>query len=121
MSIFACFANLLPQFHAYMDDDQRYNIGATWKDREGLTDCHNLELRYVRNSERLALQGKPQPDGSWSYVDTNGTIHTITADRAQAFMEKTHEHATIMCNMIDRLKEACLMIESQENNSQPVT
>ena len=119
MSILACFSQLLPQFHAYMDQDQRYNLGATWKDSEGLTDCHNLELKYVRNSERLALQGKPQPDGSWAYVEANGTVHTITADRAQAFMEKTHEHATIMCGMIDRLKESGLMGETHETTAQP--
>lgn len=104
-----------------MDQDQRYNLGATWKDSEGLTDSHNLELKYVRNSERLALQGKPQPDGSWAYVEANGTTHTITADRAQAFMEKTHEHATIMCGMIDRLKEAGLMGETHETTAQPAT
>jgi hypothetical protein len=120
MSIFTCFVNLLPQFHAYMDDDQRYNVGATWKDSEGLTDRHNLELKYVRNSERLALQGKPQPDGSWSYVDTNGTIHTITADRARVFMEKTHEHANIMCNMLDRLKEAGLLEPIVDTSAQLV-
>jgi len=89
-----------------MDADQRYNLGLTWADQDGLTDCHNLELRYVRNSERLALQGEPQPDGSWQYVEAGGMVHTITAERAQAFMQKTHEHATIMVQMLERLKEA---------------
>lgn len=92
-----------------MDEDKRYNIGLTWTDAEGLTDSHNLELRYVRNSERLALQGDPQPDGSWAYVETNGTVHTITAERAKHFMDKTHEHATIMCAMLDKMKEAGMM------------
>jgi hypothetical protein len=39
-------------------------------------------------------------------VETEGLIHRISADRAQGFMEKTHEQATIMCGMIDRLREA---------------
>ena len=64
----------------------------------------------------LCFQENPQPDGSCTYVEANGTAHTITADRAQAFMEKTHEHATIMCGMIDRLKEAGLMGDGPVNN-----
>ena len=121
MSLLSCFTGLIPQVHAYMDDDKRYNLGATWIDSEGLTDRHNLELRYVRNSERLALQGQPQPDGSWSYVEANGTVHTISAARAQAFMDKTHEHATIMCQMLDRLKENGMMGETHETQATPVT
>jgi hypothetical protein len=69
----------------------------------------DLEMRYVRNSEQLALQGQPQPDGSWKYVEPNGCVHTMTAERAQAFMQQTHEHANIMCTMLDRLREAGLM------------
>jgi hypothetical protein len=103
------FKHLIPQPHGYMDEDKRYNLGLTWTDAEGLTDCHNLELRYVRNSERLALQGEPQPDGSWAYVEANGTVHTIAAERAKHFMDKTHEHATIMCAMLDKMKEAGMM------------
>jgi hypothetical protein len=61
MSIFSVVKHLIPQPHAFMDEDKRYNLGLTWTDPEGLTDSHNLELRYVRNSERLALQGQPQP------------------------------------------------------------
>jgi hypothetical protein len=75
---------------------------------DGLQDYHNLEMRYVRNSEQLALQGQPQPDGSWKYVEPNGCVHTMTAERAQAFMQQTHEHANIMCTMLDRLREAGL-------------
>jgi hypothetical protein len=33
----------------------------------------------------------------------------MTAERAQAFMQQTHEHANIMCTMLDRLREAGLM------------
>ena len=103
-----------------MDADQRYHLGLTWSDQDGLTDCHNLELRYVRNSERLALQGNPQPDGSWQYVETNGMVHTISAERAKAFMEKTHEHANIMCTMLDRLREAGLMDNIVDTEAQAV-
>ena len=53
--------------------------------------------------------GQPQPDGSWKYVEPNGCVHTMTAERAQAFMQQTHEHANIMCTMLDRLREAGLM------------
>jgi hypothetical protein len=101
-----------------MDEEQRYHLGLTWSDAEGLTDCHNLELRYVRNSERLALQGSPQPDGSWQYIETGGMVHTISAERAKAFMEKTHEHATIMCQMLDRLKEAGALDNIVDTNAQ---
>ena len=109
MSLLSCFKAIVPQFHAYMDDDKRYNLGATWIDNEGLTDSHNLELRYIRNSERLALQGQPQPDGTWIYIEANGTTHSITAERAKAFMDKTHEQATMMCQMLDRLREAGML------------
>ena len=109
MEIFACFKNLMPVVHAYQDDEQRYNLGATWTAADGLQDYHNLELKYVRNSERLALQGDPQPDGSWKYVEANGSVHTITADRAKSFMKTTSDHATLMCQMLDRLREAGLM------------
>ena len=109
MQILAAFKHLIPELHAYSDQDKRYNLGLTWSDQDGLTDCHNLEFRYVRNSERLALQGQPMPDGSWQYVEANGTVHTITADRAKAFMDKTHEHATVMCAMLDKLREAGMM------------
>lgn len=100
------FKHLIPAFHAYTDDDKRYNIGATWTDVDGLHDFHNIEFKYVRNSERLALQGEPQPDGSWEYKDADGTIHTISAERAQAFMDQTHRQATIMCEMLDKLQNA---------------
>ena len=103
------FKHFIPQPHGYMDEDKRYNLGLTWTDVDGLTDCHNLEFRYVRNSERLALQGQPMPDGSWQYVEANGTVHTITPERAKAFMDKTHEHATIMCAMLDKMREAGMM------------
>ena len=118
-TMFSCFKYLIPQPHGYMDEDKRYNLGLTWSDQDGLTDCHNLEFRYVRNSERLALQGQPMPDGSWQYVEANGTVHTITAERAKAFMDKTHEHATVMCAMLDKLREAGMMDNIIDANAEP--
>ena len=38
MQFFAVFKSLIPEFHAYADEDKRYNIGATWTDNEGLRD-----------------------------------------------------------------------------------
>lgn len=102
-----------------MDDDRRYNLGLTWTDSNGLTDTHNVEFKYVRNSERMALQGDPQPDGSWQYVEPNGTVHTITAERAQHFMEKTHEQATIMVGMLDKLRQAGVVGEAIDTEAHP--
>lgn len=109
IQLLTAIKQLVPEFHAYSDDERRYNIGATWTSDDNLKDYHNFEIRYVRNSERLALGGVPQPDGSWKYVEPNGCVHTMTAERAQAFMQQTHEHANIMCTMLDRLREAGLM------------
>ena len=106
MNIFACFQHLIPEVHAFSDEDQRYNLGATWTAGDGLKDYHNIELKYVHNSERLALQGDPQPDGSWAYRDPGGTVHRISAERAAQFMEQTHQHATLMCGMLDKLTKA---------------
>lgn len=105
MQILAAFKHLIPELHAYSDDDKRYNLGATWTAPDGLQDFHNLELRYVHNSERLALQGDPQLDGSWRYIEPNGSVHTISAERAAKFMDDTNRHANIMCDMLDKLKE----------------
>ncbi len=116
MQILAAFKSIIPEFHAFSDDDNRYNLGATWTAPDGLKDYHNLELRYVHNSERLALQGDPQPDGSWRYTEPNGCVHVITADRAKHFMEQTQAHATIMCGMLDKLKETGIvgpMVDAQ--------
>jgi hypothetical protein len=119
MQIFAAFKHLIPEFHAYSDDDKRYNIGATWTAADGLQDFHNLELRYVRNSERLALQGDPQPDGSWRYVEPNGCVHTITAKRAAQFMEQTKLHANIMCDMLEKLKDSGALTQTLDTTAQP--
>jgi len=119
MQIFAAFKHLIPEFHAYSDEDKRYNIGATWTAADGLQDFHNLELRYVRNSERLALQGDPQPDGSWKYVEPNGCVHTISAERAKHFMEQTQAHAHIVCDMLDKLRESGIGQEVLDTQAHP--
>lgn len=120
MNIFACFKHIVPEFHAYSDEDKRYNIGATWTGQDGLHDYHNIELKYVHNSERLALQGDPQPDGSWKYVEPNGNVHTISAERAKYFMEATQHNATIMCNMLDRLRDLGVTGETLDTSAEPV-
>jgi hypothetical protein len=120
MNIFACFKHIVPEFHASSDHDKRYNIGATWTAQDGLQDFHNLELRYVHNSERLALQGDPQPDGSWKYVEPNGNVHTISAERARHFMDQTHAHATIMCDMLEKLRSSGVMGDALDTSAEPV-
>ena len=119
MEFLSAIRHLIPEFHAYADDDQRYNLGATWTAADGLKDYHNLELRYVRNSERLALQGDPQPDGSWRYVEPTGRVHTMSAERAKMFLEQSHAHATILGGMLDRLKESGLLEEVVDTQAQP--
>jgi hypothetical protein len=76
-------------------------------------------VRYVRNSERLALQGDPQPDGSWRYVEPDGSIHTMSAERAALFMEQTQAHATIMCGMLDRLRDSGMLDKVVDTTAQP--
>ena len=118
MQIFAAFKHLIPEVHAFSDEEKRYHLGATWTDQNGLRDMHNLELRYVRNSERLALQGEPQPDGSWRYVEPNGCVHTISPERAKHFMEQTQAHASIMVGMLDKLRDAGVLDETLDTTAQ---
>lgn len=105
MSIFSAFKHLIPEMHAFSDEEKAYNLGATWTAQDGLKDYHNLRVQYIRNSERLALQGDPQPDGSWRYTEPNGSVHVITAERAQHFMSQTQMNANIMCEMLDKLQK----------------
>ena len=105
--MFEAFKTLIPQPHCTMDEEARYNIGLTWIDREGLTDRHNLQVKYIRNSERLAVErGEPQPDGSWRYIESSGMVHTMSAERVNAFFKKTQENAIIMSAMIDKINAA---------------
>jgi hypothetical protein len=46
-------------------------------------------------------------------------VHTITAERAKAFMDQTHRQATIMCGMLDKLRETGVMNEPVEATAQP--
>ena len=120
MNILSTLQSWLPELHNYTDDDRRHHIGFTWHSKDGLRDTHDLELRYIYNSERLALQGSPNPDGSWSYTEANGRVHTISAERAKAFMDHTHESATLMCAMLDKLREAGVLDPIIETEAQAV-
>ena len=119
MQIIQAAKAIIPQFHAFSDDDKRYHIGATWVSEDGLQDHHNLELRYTRNSESLALQGDPQPDGSWKYVEPNGSEHIMEADRDQWYMKQTQKQAIVMSKMIDKLKEQGLMEHAIDAQTEP--
>ena len=119
MQLFNAIKSFLPEVHAFNDEEHHFNIGATWTASDGLKDIYNLELRLIHNSERLALQGSPRVDGSWAYIGPSGQVHTITAERAKAFMDQTHHQATIMCGMIDRLKESGFMTEPVEATAKP--
>ncbi len=119
MQIVSAVKSVVPQFHAFNDDDNRYHLGATWVSEDGLKDHHNLELRYTRNSESLALKGEPQPDGSWKYIEPNGSEHTMSADRVNAYMKQTHKQAVIMNEMLTKLDAAGLMQEAIETIGEP--
>ncbi len=119
MQIVSAVKSIIPQFHAFNDDDNRYHIGATWITEGGLKDHHNVEIRYTRNSESLALKGEPQPDGSWKYVEPNGSEHVMTAERVNAYMKQTHKQAVIMNEMLTKLEAAGLMQEAIETVSAP--
>ena len=106
MQIVSAAKALIPSFQAYSDDDKRYHLGLTWTDDQGLRDEHKLDLRYTRNSEKLALQGEPQPDGSWKYVEPNGNEHVLTSERAKQFLHITHKNAMVANAMVDKLKKA---------------
>ena len=61
----------------------------------------------VSEEVRLALQGKLEVDGSWIFGVQEGSSRNnmCTSDQAQIFMENTHQQATIMCDMLDKLKD----------------
>jgi hypothetical protein len=120
MNLLSALNSLLPELHSYRDEDRRFHMGCTWHARDGLRELHDLELRYTYNSERLALQGEPRPDGSWCYTEPNGRIHTISAERARDFMESTHRSATVMVAMLDKLREAGVLDNTVEAEAQPI-
>ncbi len=118
MKLLSTLQSWLPELHNYTDDDRRHHIGFTWHGMDGLRDSHDLELRYTYNSERLALQGIPRPDGSWAYTEPNGRVHTISAERARAFMQSTQESATLMVDMLNKLREAGILDDIVETQAQ---
>lgn len=118
MKILSTLQSWLPELHNYTDEDCRHHIGFTWHGKDGLRDSHDLELRYTYNSERLALQGSPRPDGSWAYTEPNGRVHTITATRARAFMQNTQESASLMVEMLEKLRDAGVLGEIVETQAQ---
>jgi len=111
--------HLIPQVHAYAEPCGRYNIGATWTDQSGLQDYHNVQIMYVRNSEALALQGEPQPNGSFKYTEPNGRVHIMDADRVSLFMDQTSKQATLMVEMLDKIKQYNESSQSLDTTAQP--
>ena len=118
MKILSTLQSWLPELHNYKDDDRRHHIGFTWNGKDGLRDSHNLEFRYMYNSERIALQGSPLRDGSWAYSEANGRVHTISAENVKAIMDHTHESATLMVAMLDKLREAGVLDPIIETEAQ---
>ena len=109
MEIVKMVKTMIPCLHATMDEDKRYHVGATWTNENGLTDRHNIEIRYTRNSEQLAVdQGEPQLDGSWVYKEPNGTQHTISKGRALAYEKLRQKHADEYQEMQHRKQAAGL-------------
>ena len=117
MKVLATLQSWLPEMHNFTDDERRHHIGFTWHGKDGLHDSHDLELRYTYNSERLALQGSPRPDGSWAYTEPNGRTHTISAERARAFMQSTQESATLMVDMLSKLRDAGVLDDIVEKQA----
>ncbi len=111
MQIIQAAKAIVPEFHAFSDDDKRYHIGATWVSDTGLKDHHNLELRYTRNSENLALKGDVQPDGSFKYVEPNGSEHTMTAERVKWYIKQTHKQAMDVNQILIKLEKTGVMSE----------
>lgn len=59
------------------------------------------------------------PDGSWRYTEPCGRVHVISAARAKEFMDQTHRSASIMLDMLNKLREAGLMDDAVETEAQP--
>ena len=98
---------MIPLFHATMDDAKMYHLGCTWISEDGLTDRHNVEIRYTRNSEELAVkQGEEQLDGSWMFEEPNGTKHTISKARFDAYVSVKKKHADQYEDIKSRMKTA---------------
>ena len=118
MKVLSTLQSWLPELHKYTEENRGHHIGFTWHGKDGLRDTHDLELRYTYNSERLALQGIPRPDGSWAYTEPNGRVHIISAVRAKAFMQNTQESASLMVEMLEKLRDAGVLDEIIETDAQ---
>jgi hypothetical protein len=68
---------------------------------------------FFSHSELQALQGYPQGDGSWVCIENQSIV--VAPARAMEFMEITHEFATIMCTMLDKIK--CANVKTEVNCS----
>jgi hypothetical protein len=53
-------------------------------------------------------------------VEPNGNVHTISAERAKHFMDQTHAHATIMCDMLEKLRSSGVMGDALDTSAEPV-
>ena len=120
MQIIQAAKAIVPEFHAFSDDDKRYHIGATWVSDSGLKDHHNLELRYTRNSEELAVtQGEEQLDGSWMYEEPNGTKHTISKARFDTYIGVKKKHADQYADLKNRMKNSGINSEIIDTEPAP--
>lgn len=118
MKLLSAIQSMLPDLHAFSDEESRFHLGCTWHGLDGLREYHDFEFKYTYNSERLALQGEPMPDGSWRYTEPCGRIHIISAARAKEFMDHTHRSASIMLDMLNKLKDAGLMDNAIDTEAQ---
>ena len=53
MQFLSAIKPFIPQPHAFLGEDRNYNVGVTFVDDLGLTDRHNVSLRYVRTARTL--------------------------------------------------------------------
>jgi hypothetical protein len=60
---------------------------------------------FFDKSEQDAFQGEQLPSGDWCNRDSVSRTGAISAKRAKVFAHKTHFASTIMCAMLDKLKE----------------
>jgi hypothetical protein len=69
------------------------------------------------SEELLALQGMPQSDGSWRKLEPSGATYFVSAERVTTFKDNTHMVATIMCDMLDKLRSGCGVKDKADLNS----
>jgi hypothetical protein len=106
MQFLSAIQSLIPRGHAFIDEERYVHLGVTFKDGDGLTDKHNLAIKYTRNCERLARErGDAMPDGSFRYVDpVSGMVHTMSADRVSKFTKKTSQDAAVLMQMLSKME-----------------